>query len=251
MSSPTPWKLGAIPMGLCRMDAEFLGAFRDPAAQPRLFRSLSATILCCGAAYGFSFGAWRSPWQGVYSALKMPLLFFSVILASGLLNAMTAPLLRAGLSLREAYLAMLSSMAVTLLVMAACSPVFLFLAWTVPPPDPAVLGLDRADPAAAASMGVYRNLLLGHVAALAVGGLLGLFHSHRLVCALTRSAAVGRRLLGLWVAVMGFVGCELSWLFSPFLCEPVTAPHVVARLYAKTNFYEYVWRMLCDTLGHG
>jgi len=52
---------------------------------------------------------------------------------------------------------------------------------------------------------------------------------------------------GLMSAVMGFVGCQLSWLLSPFLGDPVSPPHWVARLYWQYNFYEYVWLCVQET----
>ena len=58
------------------------------------------------------------------------------------------------------------------------------------------------------------------------------------------SAAQAARLLVVWLLIVGFVGCQLSWLFSPFLCHPSFEPHIVARFYFKYNFYEYVWMSL-------
>ena len=45
-----------------------------------------------------------------------------------------------------------------------------------------------------------------------------------------------------WLLVSGFAGCELSWLFSPFICKPNFPPHLITRTYWEGNFYEQLYR---------
>lgn len=49
-----------------------------------------------------------------------------------------------------------------------------------------------------------------------------------------------------WISVAGFVGCEISWLLSPFLCKPTQQPHIIPKEYFQENFYERVWRAITD-----
>ena len=91
--------------------------------------------------------------------------------------------------------------------------------------------------------------LLTHVSVIGVCGILGNIQLFRILCRLLATRRMAARVLAVWLATSGFVGCELSWLLSPFMCEPVSPPHIVARLYAETNFYEYTWRALRTLLG--
>jgi hypothetical protein len=116
-----------------------------------------------------------------------------------------------------------------------------FFVAQAPPPDPLVLGLAGDNLAAAKSMGVYRVILVMHVAIIGVCGIVGNALLFRMIRAVTGSGAMARRLLLAWILVSGFVGCELSWLLSPYLCNPVTPPHIVNRQYFESNFYEYVY----------
>lgn len=225
----------------CRMPPELGLALRTGTGQTRvLIRACVITTLAT-SLYGFTFGLWRSPLQGLYSAIKLPLLFFAVVAASTLANTVLAQLSGARLSLRQCATIILSGMTVTAIVLAGLAPVMLFLILQAPAPDPAVVGLARTAPAAQASLSVYRSVLLAHVAAVGLAGLIGNVRLYRLIRMLVPDRARSLRLLAIWLAITGFVGCQLSWLLSPFVCEPTSPPHVVARLYFQFNFYEYVW----------
>jgi len=40
----------------------------------------------------------------------------------------------------------------------------------------------------------------------------------------------------------GFVGCELSWILSPFLAKPgISVPFINPDAF-RSNFFEYLWR---------
>jgi hypothetical protein len=226
---------------LCRVDGALVEAMRTPAGRARLITLAAGTVIAGSLAYGFVFGLWRSPMQGAYAALKTPALLFSVILASGLLNTLFAQLLGARFSLGEVCLLMLIGMAIAASLMAAMAPIVLFFVLQAPPPDPGIVGLPTADPAAAHSMAVFHILLLMHVAVIGFAGLAGNWQLYRLLRALLPTPRLAARLLAIWIAVSGFVGCELSWLFSPFLCKPNFQPHVFAQTYFEGNFYEHVW----------
>lgn len=231
---------------LCRLDRIFVAALETVTGQRKLLGKLSLTILVCATFYGFVFGWWRSPEQSLYAALKLPLLLFAVVLASGVINTMLAQLLGAPLSLFNVCLMMLAGMAISSLIMASLAPVIFFFTLQVPPPDPDVVGLPTLHPAVGPSLRVFKNLLLIHIAAISFAGLFGNLRLYALLKKLTPRLAVARRILFAWLLVCGFVGCELSWLFSPFICKPNFPPHLLARTYWEGNFYEHLYRAVLN-----
>jgi hypothetical protein len=204
--------------------------------------SAAAVLLLGAAAYGYVFGLWRHPVQAIYSALKMPVLLFSVIGVTTLVNAMLAQTLGARLTLRQVFLSQLLAMAIAAAILGALSPVAALLILQTPRPASAAPVLS-ADPACGTLTRAYGNVLLSHVALIGACGTAGLLRLARLMYALTGSRAQTWRLMIAWFAVCGFVGCELAWLFSPFLCKPSQPPHVIAREYFEQNFYERVWEI--------
>ena len=236
------------PAAFCRMDSPLLAAARNRIRLGRVACAASLVVAGGTLAYGFVFGLWRSPLQGLYAAVKLPALFATVIAASGLLNTMLAQVLGARLALRQVCLLMLLGMAVASAILGALSPVVLFFVLQVPPPDPRALGLPTEHPDVAASMRVFWLLLLPHVAVIGFAGLVGNIRLYRLLREAVPSRPLALRVMAAWIIVTGFVGCELSWLFSPFLCKPTFPPHFFARTYFEGNFYEHIYHALRELL---
>ena len=231
---------------LCRMAPGIAAGMGDPAAHGRLLQVACAAILAGTLCYGFTMGIWRSPLQGLYSALKMPLLFFAVVAASALINTMLAQVMGARLSLRAVCMLILTAMAVTAILLGALSPVALFFTLQVPAPADGLEGLPVSDPAVQPSLHVFRMLLLLHVGIIGLAGLVGNLKLLHLLVDLLKSRRHALRVLAAWILVTGFVGCELSWLFSPFLCKPNFPAHFVARTYSEGNFYEHIYHALLE-----
>lgn len=78
---------------LCRADGSMVDAIASPERRPELVVPACITLVVGAAAYGFVFGYWRGGMQALYSALKFPLLLFSAVGASALINAMLAQLM--------------------------------------------------------------------------------------------------------------------------------------------------------------
>src|SRR4051812_1279073 len=96
-------------------------------SSPRqLLVSAIVILLGCGL-YGFTLGLWRAPLQAGFTAVKFPLLIFLTCGGNALLNGMLAQLLGSGLSFRQTSLAILLSFAAAAVVLAALSPVTLFV----------------------------------------------------------------------------------------------------------------------------
>lgn len=246
----TPDPLSCDAGALCRLDERIVAAVLDPARQGRLIRRACLAVILGGACYGLVFGLWHSPRQALYAAAKFPLLLLSVVAVSSLINTMLAQVLGARVSLRLTCLAMLLGMAAAALVLAALAPVAAFFVQQAPPPGPGIVGLPSRDPAVAPSMRTFHALLLLHVFLIGVAGLIGNLRLYRVLRAAIAQRDLARRVMLAWIAVCGFAGCEMAWLFSPFLCKPNYPPHVLAREYFQGNFYEHVYRALADLLAH-
>ena len=230
------------PGALCRMDERFLASLAGRDGMRAAIAGACLTTLAGSAVYGFAFGLWRAPLQGFYSAVKLPGVLFGVVLASALVNTILAQLMGARLSFKQVCLAMLFCMAVAAALLGAVSPVVLFLALNIPGPDPAALNLPADHPVVIHSMRVFWPLLLSHVAIIGVCGVAGYVRLYRLLTRLIGAPRLALRVLLVWLAVSGFVGCEISWLFSPFLCKPNFEPHFITRTYHEGNFYEQMRR---------
>src|SRR5437868_3879058 len=77
----------------------------------RLVLLCVAAILLGGGCYGAVMGCWSSPLQGLYVAIKLPLLILLTTIGNALLNGMLAPLLGLNLSLRQSLTLVLKSFA--------------------------------------------------------------------------------------------------------------------------------------------
>ncbi|MEI6809835.1 MAG: hypothetical protein WCN95_14040 [bacterium] len=239
-------KLSALkhgPAALCRMDKALLGDAARRESQLYIILSACLTIIVGTFVYGFAFGLWRSPLQGLYSAVKMPLLFFSVILTTTVINTMLAQIMGARISLRQVTMSVLLAMAVTAALIGGLSPIVLFLIANMASPDPSLVGKSFTDPLVASSASTYWTLLLTHVAVIGTAGIVGNIRLYRLL----KNMVPGRMaiyLLLTWIFVIGFIGCQLAWLFSPFMCKPTYPAHFLALEYYQENFYERVLRAI-------
>jgi len=213
----------------------------DPRQARMLLVRASAAIVLGGSAYGFAFGIWRAPLQGLYAGVKLPAVLFTVVAVSTVINTILARLLGARLTLAQTAVAMLTAMGGAGALLGALAPVVLFFVWHAPGPDPNVVGLPDSHPATLRAMAVFWPLLLVHIAVIGAAGLLGNVKLYALLKKLTNRRAA-RRTLAAWIAVAGFAGCEIAWLYSPFLCKPNFPPHFLARTYFEGNFYEHCFR---------
>ena len=219
----------SMPAKICRLDDGIVEYATVPEKTPILIRQLIWAIVIGSGIYGAVFGLWRSPEQALYSAIKMPLLMFSVTLASALVNSMLAKIVGSGLSTRQTFTSILLGFAVTSILLASLAPVMLFVIAQLP-----ATGERGAEQ-------VYGRLLAGHTAVIALCGVLGNMRLYSLVSALSNSVAATKRTVVSWIIVSGFVGCQLSWLISPFLARPdLPIPFWNPNAF-KTNFFEYLW----------
>lgn len=128
---------------LCRGDSERIAPWLDE-REPRWLLTCIVTIAAGCALYGGVVGLWRAPLQAVYTAFKMPLLIFLTCGGNALLNGLLAQVLGSGLSFRQTSLAILMSFTIAALVLAALSPVALFICLNTPPLASAARGTGHS-----------------------------------------------------------------------------------------------------------
>jgi hypothetical protein len=189
-----------------------------------------AVIVGGAGCYGAAMGWWRDPWQGLYVAIKFPLIILITTLGNALLNAMLAPLLGLNISLRQSLLAVLMSFAITAAILGAFSPLVGFLVWNAPQMSP---GVKSTAP--------YGFIKLACTAIIAFAGIAGNVRLFQLLAQLGRSKAVAARVLFAWLAVNLLLGSQLTWIARPFIGAPELP---VAWLRADAlhgNFFENVF----------
>lgn len=197
-------------------------------------------LICLGAgSYGLIMGWWRDPMQGVYVALKLPLILLLTTLLNALLNAMLAPLLGLNLTLRQSLRAVLMSFAIMAAVLGAFCPILAFLTWNAPPMTPDVK-----------STGTYAFIKLTHVGVIGFAGIVGNARLHQLLLRLGGRPVVAARVLFAWLATNLFVGAQLVWMARPLIGAP-QLPVVFFRDTAlEGNFYEDVFRTVTGMFIH-
>ncbi len=195
-------------------------------------------ILAGAGCYGAAMGYWRSPLQGVYVALKFPLIILLTTLGNALLNAMLAPLLGLNLTFRQSFLAILMSFTITGAILGSFSPLAAFVVWNAP-----AMSLE-----ARSSSGPYSLILLTHVGVIAFAGLVGNLRLAQLLRELSGSASVGRRVLLAWLAGNLLLGSQLSWILRPFIGSPGLPVEFLRAAAFKGNFYETVFHILWNLM---
>lgn len=161
----------------------------------------------------------------------MPLLLLGLTAIAAAANTLLAQTLGVRLTVAQTCLALLLGMTITALLLAAVSPVFAFLALTLP------------GPAAPDAARIYARLLPLHTVAVGAAGLVGVSRLLRLLVTLLGDTCTARRLLLLWIAVCALAGSELAWVASPFLNRPGEPPQLINPHAFQMNMYEYLWAL--------
>lgn len=167
-------------------------------------------IILGAGAFGAAMGYWRAPLQGLYCAIKLPLIMVLTATANGLVNGMFAPLLGVNLSMRQSFAAVISSFALASIILGAFSPIVAFFVWNAPP-------LTAHDPSSA---GVHNAMLVTLVMITAFAGVASNLRLFQLLRTVGGGVSEGLRLLMAWLAVNLLLGSQLSWILRPFIGAP-------------------------------
>lgn len=169
-----------------------------------LFYSIVSAILCL-AVFGFAMGLSHSVTQALASAAKMPLLFLlPTLVCIPALYFFGLTLLGMRMGFVQLATVVFSGVGISAYVLMGLSPILLFFVLTNP------------------NYAFAQLLSAGFVA---IAGIIGLGHVWRgllqLGFAQTRDAVhIGRPMLGVWLALYGFVGSQMAWWLSPLVGKP-------------------------------
>jgi hypothetical protein len=190
-------------------------------------------VIFVGAGlYGAAMGWWRDPRQGLFVAVKFPLIILFTTLGNGLLNAMLAPLLGLNIGFRQSLLAILMSFTIAAAILGSFSPLAAFMIWNSPPLSAEV----------DVSNFTYGLIQLTHVAVIAFAGVVANFRLVQLLRQFGGSTGAASRVLVAWLAGNLFLGSQLSWIFRPFIGSPGLPVEFLRPTPLKGSFYETVFR---------
>ena len=225
------WQRGG---DLCRGRAEVLAAW----TMARLSWPLMCVVFIVlgSGIYGATVGVWRGPLQGLYTAVKFPLLLCLVASGNALLNGLIAQMFGARLGFRQCFVTILMSFAIVSLVLGALSPVFLFLLWNLP-----AQGTDAAGEL------TYLWLVLGHVCAIALAGISANLRLFGLLTHLVASQHKARIILVSWLIGNLLLGAQLSWNLRPFFGSPYIAVEFFRSDAFDRNFFEALYA-ICQNI---
>lgn len=186
-------------------------------------------IIVAGAGlFGAAIGIWRSPLQGLYTAIKLPLALILVTLCNALLNGMLALLLGANLSFRQSLMAILMSFTIAAAILGAFSPLMFFLVWNLPPLEPGIR----------LNTSTYSSILLLQTLAIAFAGVAANLRLLQLLRHLSGSSKLAWRVLLAWLAGNLLLGSQLTWILRPFVGSPSLAVQFLRDNAFESNFFE-------------
>jgi len=216
---------------LCRGDSEQIAQWLD--GRDRRWVMICVLTIAAGCTlYGGAVGLWRAPLQAVYTAMKMPLLIFLTCGGNALLNGLLAQVLGSGLSFRQTSLAILMSFTIAALVLAALSPITLFICLNTPAPT-----------SAARDTG-HHITLLSTVLFIAYAGVVANRRLLRLLERRCETVPAARRVFWSWLAGNLFLGAQLSMVLRPFFGMPNLPVHLLSDDPLHGNFYEAVFHAI-------
>jgi len=219
--------------GLLRGEPDRLRSWVDGADASHICRAILIIVLGAGL-FGAAMGSWRAPEQALLVALKFPLIILLTTLGNALLNAMLAPLLGLQAPLRALLAAVLLSFVIAASILASFSPLVFFLVWNCP----------AMSQGSAASDLTYSLILLLHVGAIALAGVMANLRLAQLLRQLSGSKVIARRILFAWLAANLFLGSQVSWILRPFIGSPALPIQFVRPNAFQGNFYEAVFHSL-------
>ncbi len=151
-----------------------------------------------------------------------------------LLNGILAQLLGAGLTFRQASLAILLSFATAALVLGVLSPVAFFFFLHAPP-------LQSTDAGSGHSF-----TMVMHVGVIALAGFVGNLRLLRLIERMSASREIAVRVLVSWLAGNLLLGSQLAYVLRPFIGNPRFPVQFLRDDPLRGNFYETLWRAFAD-----
>lgn len=215
---------------LLRGDSDRITASLRRGAAAQVF--LYLTVICAGAGlFGAAVGCWRASLQGVYTAIKLPLILLLTTLGNAMLNGMLAPLLGLNINFRQSLMAILMSFTIAAAILGAFSPLLFFLVWNTPP---LVAGPGGSSAG-------YDFILVAQALIIAFAGVTANARLLQWLQRLGGSIPVARRILFVWLTCNLFLGAQLSWNLRPFVGSPGLPVEFLRKEAFQGNFFEAIF----------
>jgi hypothetical protein len=183
---------------------------------------LLGIIFVLSAVHGLSMGLSSGPLQMLASAIKVPVLYLVTLAVCFPMLYVVNVIMGSRLDFLQTLALILLAMALSAILLAACSPIAVFFA---------VTGSN------------YHFLKLLNVAIFAFSGawgMLGLWRGLHAMCATSdlypRQAV---RILQVWIVIFAFVGTQMAWSLRPFIGTPDMGFQIFRE--QESNFYQGVW----------
>jgi hypothetical protein len=173
----------------------------------------------------------KSPQQAVSSAIKIPILFLSTMaFCLPALYFFSLALLGTPLRMIQVLTVVLTGIAVTAFLLLGLAPITFFFVLT------------------SSNYPFFQVLAVLFVGISALIGVYFLWRGMTLVESTRQDSIrhVGRRILGLWMVLYGFVGTQMTWRLSPFIGKPEDPFYILKP--SRDNFYVAVLRAVQQTL---
>lgn len=193
----------------------------------RLLTRLSAYTLFGASLYGLVLGFWRAPLQGLYAAVKLPMVLWLTALLSVVFLALLCRLLGVPLTTIQVVLASLYCLAYAAVVLGALAPVAALFQWALPPMAPEAQYTHNI-------LFITQTLI---VAGAGLSGVAGLSSLLKKVC---REKRQYRFLLVAWIVTYAFVGGEVSWISRPFVGSVYYPVQFLREDALDHNLYEVI-----------
>lgn len=204
---------------LLRQPTAFFESVRKGEAVGQKLISLAVSVILFLSTYGFVMGLPQSLWQALSSAAKMPILFIGTVLFCLPAFYFFSLVLQTPLNLLQVATVVLTGVGVTAFLLLGLSPITLFFVLT-----------SKSQP--------FFQLLA--VLFVGLSGCIGIYFLWRGMMIVDpaqteTNRALRHGLLGVWFALYGFVGTQLTWRLSPFIGDPAS-PFVLLQP-SRDNFY--------------
>jgi len=225
----TWFKVRQLPT-LLRGDTNTIHPWIDRVSVSRTLIFLAVIILGTGA-FGAAIGFWRAPMQGVFSAIKLPLVILLTTFSNALLNGMLAPLLGLNIGFRQSLSLILMSFVIASAILGSFAPLVLFMIWNLPPIS------ARAETISAA----YSFMQLALAGIIAFAGIMANWRLFPLLNEQAGNRAIARRVLLAWLAGNLFLGSQICWMLRPFVGKPDMPLEFLGPGLKQGNFFETIF----------
>lgn len=234
-------KSGLIgPLAFCRLDESLTGRIARSERLGSLLLEAFTWLVIGAAVYGAVLGGWRSGLQGLYAAVKLPLLLIAIVASSASANAAFAKLTNTRLTVGQVVCCSLVSMSILAIILASVSPVSALIASSTERFGETLRGWPGPESSVARRKSQW--LLAMHVLVIGTAGSIAIWRMRGLLFRLVGSRLEAARLFWLCLAVQILVGTQLSWILRPYLGKPWIPVEFFRPDAFRGSFFEEIGR---------